>query len=67
MVSLWEGCVQIFATPWAVARQGPLSMGFSRLEYWWVAMPSSRVCPWDFPGKNTGVGCHALLQGIVQT
>ena len=19
--------------------------------------------PWDFPGKNTGVGCHALLQG----
>ena len=21
------------------------------------------LCPWDFPGKNTGVGCHALLQG----
>ena len=20
-------------------------------------------CPWDSPGKNTGVGCHALLQG----
>ena len=20
-------------------------------------------CPWDFPGKNTGVGCHFLLQG----
>ena len=20
--------------------------------------------PWDFPGKNTGVGCHYLLQGI---
>ena len=19
--------------------------------------------PWDFPGKNTGVGCHSLLQG----
>ena len=19
-------------------------------------------CPWDFPGKNTGVGCHSLLQ-----
>ena len=19
--------------------------------------------PWDFPGKNTGVGCHFLLQG----
>ena len=23
--------------------------------------------PWDFPGKNTGVGCHALLQGIFPT
>ena len=22
------------------------------------------LCPWDFPGKNTGVGCNALLQGI---
>ena len=21
------------------------------------------LCPWDFPGKNTGVGCHFLLQG----
>ena len=25
--------------------------------------PSSLLCPWDSPGKNTGVGCHALLQG----
>ena len=25
------------------------------------------LCPWDFPGKNTGVGCHSLLQGIVPT
>ena len=22
------------------------------------------LCPWDFPGKNTGVGGHVLLQGI---
>ena len=21
-------------------------------------------CPWDFSGKNTGAGCHFLLQGI---
>ena len=26
--------VQLFATPWTVARQAPLSMGFSRQEYW---------------------------------
>ena len=28
---------------------------------WW---PARLLCPWDFPGKNTGVGCHFLLQGI---
>ena len=25
------------------------------------------LCPWDSPGKNTGVGCHSLLQGIFPT
>ena len=25
--------------------------------------PARLLCPWDSPGKNTGVGCHALLQG----
>ena len=25
------------------------------------------LCPWDFPGKDTGVGCQALLQGIFLT
>ena len=29
--------------------------------------PSRILCPWDSPGKNTGVGCHALLQGIFPT
>ena len=28
------GHIQLFATPWTVARQVPLSMGFSRQEYW---------------------------------
>ena len=27
-------CVQLFATLWAVAHQTPLSVGFSRQEYW---------------------------------
>ena len=26
--------VRLFATPWTVAHQAPLSMGFSRQEYW---------------------------------
>ena len=25
--------------------------------------PARLHCPWDSPGKNTGVGCHFLLQG----
>ena len=27
--------------------------------------PARLLCPWNSPGKNTGVGCHFLLQGIV--
>ena len=29
--------------------------------------PSRLLHPWDSSGKNTGVGCHALLQGIFPT
>ena len=29
--------------------------------------PTRLLCPWDSPGKNTGVGCHALLHGIFLT
>ena len=29
--------------------------------------PARLLCPWGFPGKNTGVGCQALLQGIFLT
>ena len=108
--------VKFLANLWTVGHRTPLSMGFSRQEYWsglpcpppgnlpdpgikpvssafqmdslpvshqgspvksysglvakscstlWDPMdcspPSS---PWDFPGKNTGEGCHFLLQGI---
>ena len=30
-----------------------------RLHRW---QPTRLLCPWDSPGKNTGVGCHFLLQ-----
>ena len=26
--------------------------------------PTRLLCPWDSPGKNTGVGCHFLLQCV---
>ena len=29
--------------------------------------PTRLLCPWDFPGKNTGVSCHFLLQGVFLT
>ena len=29
--------------------------------------PARLLCPWDFPGKNPGMGCHFLLQGIFLT
>ena len=47
---LWLSCVRLFATPWTEGRQAPLSVGFSRQEYWvgchCLLHPSSisRVC-----------------------
>ena len=29
--------------------------------------PTSFLCPWNFSGKNTGVGCHFLCQGLFLT
>ena len=49
--------VRLFATPWMVAYQAPLSMGFSRQEYW-------SGLPFPFPGDlpNPGIEprCPAL-------
>ena len=42
-------CVQLFGTPWTVARQAPLSMEFSRQEYW------SRL-PFPSPGDLSDPG-----------
>ena len=35
--------VRVFATPWMVAYQAPLSTGFSRQEYWSGNIPGSSV------------------------
>ena len=29
--------------------------------------PARLLCPWEFSRKNTGLGCHFLLQGIIPT
>ena len=28
--------------------------------------PTRLLCPWNFPGKNTGVGCHFLFQPVIE-
>ena len=33
----------------------------------YVLGPARLLYPWDTPGKNIGVGCHALLQGTLLT
>ena len=41
--------IQLFVTPWAIVRQTPPSMGFSRQEYWsWLPFPS----PGDHPAAG---------------
>ena len=44
-------------TPWTVFRQAPLSMGFSRQEYW-SGVP--RPSPEDLPNPGTEPGSPAL-------
>ena len=49
--------VRLFATPWTVACQAPLSMGFSRQEYWsGLPFPS----PGDLPDPGIEPGSPAL-------
>ena len=42
--------VWLFATSWTAAHQAPLSMGFSRQEYWsGMPLPSPAQCLWPSP------------------
>ena len=55
-------CVQLFANLWTVAFQAPLSMGFSRQEYWsGLPFPS----PGDLPDPGIKPGSPALQAGRV--
>ena len=54
--------VQLFATPWTVAHQAPLSMGFSRQEYWsGLPFPS----PGDLPDPGIEPRSPALQAGTL--
>ena len=50
-------CVRLFVTPWTVAHQAPLSMGFSRQDYWsGLPFPS----PGDLPDAGIEPGSPTL-------
>ena len=56
--------VWIFATPWTVAQQAPLSMGFPRQEYW-----SGLPCPppGDLPNPGSEPKSPALQAGSLHS
>ena len=49
-------CVRLFVTLWTVARQAPLSMGFSREEYW-----SGFPCPASGDHPDPGIKPASLM------
>ena len=56
--------VHFFATPWTIACQAPLSMEFSRQEYWsGLSFPS----PGDLPDPEMELASPALASGFFTT
>ena len=53
-------CVQLLATPWTAAHQAPLSMGFSRQEYW-SGEPLPSPSPVFTIAKIGELNIHTLL------
>ena len=60
-LSCTEGCPRLHAMLCLVAQSCP-----ALCDPMDCSPPGSSV-HWDSPGKNTGVGCHALLQGMAQS
>ena len=63
-------CVQLFVTPWIVARQAPLSMKFFRQEYWsGLPFPTpgmenegERNSQWSWCGRKAGTVSYRNLR-----
>ena len=52
--------VQLFVTPWTVAHQAPLSMGFSRQDYW-----SGLPCPPPGDLLDSGIKPVSLMSPVL--
>ena len=64
VVGLVAKSCPILATPWTVARQAPLSMGFPRQDYW---NGSPFLSPGDLPNSGIEPGSPALQAGSFLT
>ena len=63
--TLWgRGLLSVVGQAWAVCC-GPESESCSVVSD--PLRPHGLYSPWNSPGQNTGVGCHALLHGIFPT
>ena len=61
-VSQSLSCVPLFAIPWTVVHQSPLSMGFSRQGFW-IGLPHPP--PGDLP--DLGIKCTSPVSPALQT
>ena len=67
MVLCVRSCVWLFVTPWSVASQVPLSVRFSRQEYW-SGLPFPSSGDFSDPGTEpTSLECPALAGGFFTT
>ena len=67
MLSLQTCLTSVFVTTWTVAHQPPLSMGFSRQEYW-SGLPFCFAGNLPNPGvKSTSLMSFALVGGFFTT
>ena len=60
--------IKVDIDQWAVSKSVSVSCSVVPDSLWPHGLqPTRLLCPWDFPGKDTEVGCHFLLQGIFPT
>ena len=62
----WSGLP--FPSPMHESKKWKWSLSVVSDSYWPHGLqPTRLLCPWDFPGKSTGLGCHCLLHTYMTT
>ena len=64
LLDLWVVCVALIFNIKIVNSSAKSCQSCSTLRSHGLK-PTRLLCPWDSPGKNTGVDCHPLLQGLL--